>query len=152
LYGNGLFADFHALRRTYITNLARSGVPLVTTQKLARHSTPMPTAQRYTQIDLQEQKVAVDRLPSLQRPLQRAGDFSGREVAKDGTEAGADPNEENPEIPRKNAGKSGFHERRDRDSNPGYPCGYSGFQDRCDRPLCHLSGADATEIRVLCQR
>ena len=42
--------------------------------------------------------------------------------------------------------------RRDRDSNPGYPCGYSGFQDRCDRPLCHLSGADAMEIWVSCQR
>ncbi|MCA9010665.1 MAG: hypothetical protein KDB01_13025, partial [Planctomycetaceae bacterium] len=33
--------------------------------------------QRYTHIDLQDQKVAVDRLPSLQR----AGDFSGREVS-----------------------------------------------------------------------
>ena len=128
---NGLFADFHALRHTYITNLARNGVPLVTAQKLARHSTPMLTAQRYTHIDLQDQNVAVDRLPSLQRRLQRAGDFSGHEVAADGTAAGADPNEENPEIPSKNAGKSGFHERRDRDSNPGYPCGYSGFQDRC---------------------
>ena len=149
---NGLFADFYALRHTYITNLARNGVSLVTAQKQARHSTPMLTAQRYTHIDLQDQKVAVDRLPSLQRPLQRAGDFSGREVAKDGTEAGIVPYEENPEIPSKNAGKSGFHERRDRDSNPGYPCGYSGFQDRCDRPLCHLSGADATVIRELCQR
>ena len=149
---NGLFADFHALRHTYITNLARNGVPLVTAQKLARHSTPMLTAQRYTHIDLQDQKVAVDRLPSLQRPLQRAGDFSGHDVATDGTATGADPNEENPEIPSKNAGKSGFHKRRDRDSNPGYPCGYSGFQDRCDRPLCHLSGADAIEIFRGCQR
>ncbi len=136
---NGLFADFHALRHTYITNLARNGVPLV-------------TAQRYTHIDLQDQKVAVDRLPSLQRPLQRAGDFSGHDVATDGTATGTDPNEENPEIPSKKVGNSGFHKRRDRDSNPGYPCGYSGFQDRCDRPLCHLSGADAMEIRVLCQQ
>ena len=124
------FADFHALRHTYITNLARNGDPLVTAQKLARHSTLMLTAQRYTHIDLQDQKVAVDRLPSLQRPLQRAGDFSGHDVATDGNATGADPNEENPEIPSKNAGKSGSHKRRDRDSNPGYPCGYSGFQDR----------------------
>ena len=149
---NGLFADFHALRHTYITNLARNGVSLVTAQKLARHSTPMLTAQRYTHIDLQDQKVAVDRLPSLQRPLQRAGDFSGREVATDGTETESATNEENPEIPSKNAGKSGFQERRDRDSNPGYPCGHSGFQDRCNRPLCHLSEADAMENRVSCQR
>ncbi len=72
----GLFADFHALRHTYITNLARNGVPLATAQKLARHSTPVLTALRYTHIDLHDQKQAVDRLPSLQRPLQRADDFS----------------------------------------------------------------------------
>ena len=60
----GLFADFHALRHTYITNLARSGVPLVTAQKLARHSTPVLTSLRYTHIDLHDQKQAVDRLPS----------------------------------------------------------------------------------------
>lgn len=29
--------------------------------------------------------------------------------------------------------------RRDRDSNPGYPCGYAGFRDRCFQPLSHLS-------------
>ena len=45
-----------------------------------------------------------------------------------------------------------FIKRRDRDSNPGYPCGYSGFQDRCDRPLCHLSGADARKKFAECQR
>ena len=97
---NGLFADFHALRHTYITNLARNGVPLVTAQKLARHSTPMLTAQRYTHIDLQDQKVAVDRLPSLQRPLQRAGDFSGREVATDGTSPPLCPQDLRPCVPR----------------------------------------------------
>ena len=31
--------------------------------------------------------------------------------------------------------------RRDRDSNPGDPCGPNGFQDRRDRPLCHPSVA-----------
>ncbi len=40
--------------------------------------------------------------------------------------------------------KSGQNKRRDRDSNPGYPCGHSGFQDRCDRPLCHLSGTESS--------
>ena len=149
---NGLFADFHALRHTYITNLARNGVPLVTAQRLARHSTPMLTAQRYTHIDLQDQKVAVDRLPSLQRPLQRVGDFSGHEVATDGTEQVSVTNEESLDDPVENTGKSRLLKRRDRDSNPGYPCGYSGFQDRCDRPLCHLSGADAMVICRLCQR
>src|SRR5690348_6961777 len=31
--------------------------------------------------------------------------------------------------------------RRGRDSNPRYTCAYSAFRVRCDRPLCHLSGA-----------
>ena len=148
---NGLFADFHALRHTYITNLARNGVSLVTAQKLARHSTPMLTAQRYTHIDLQDQKVAVDRLPSLQRPLQRAGDFSGREVATDGTEACADPNEENPEIPSKMQENQGFMSGEREIRTPG-TLRYAGFQDRCNRPLCHLSGADAIAIPESCQR
>ncbi len=148
---NGLFADFHALRHTYITNLARNGVPLVTAQKLARHSTPMLTAQRYTHIDLQDQNVAVDSLPSLQRPLQRAGDFSGHEVATDGTEARADPNKKTPEIPVKMQENQGFMSGEREIRTPG-TLRYAGFQDRCNRPLCHLSGADAIAILESCQR
>ena len=35
--------------------------------------------------------------------------------------------------------------RRERDSNPRYPCGHSGFQDRLFQPLTHPSaGADAS--------
>ena len=102
----------------------------MTAQKLARHSTPMLTAQRYTHIDLQDQKVAVDRLPSLQRPLQRAGDISGQEVSFGGTEQPSVTKEESLDDPAENTGKSRLRKRRDRDSNPGYPCGYSGFQDR----------------------
>ncbi len=136
----GLFADFHALRHTYITNLARYGVPLATAQKLARHSTPVLTAQRYTHIDLNDQKLAVDRLPLLQRQLQRADDFRCPNVAKDGTEKEGSIKAESPAFPLKTTGKSRLSERRGRDSNPGYPHGYSGFLDRCNRPLCHLSG------------
>ena len=126
----GLFADFHALRHTYITNLARSGVSLVTAQKLARHSTPMLTAQRYTHIDLQDQKVAVDRLPSLQRPLQRVNDFSGHEVSSNGTEQAIANNEESLDDPAENTGKSRLSKRRGRDLNPRNPCGFTGFRDR----------------------
>lgn len=41
---NGAFADFHANRHTFMTNLGRTGVPLTTAQKLARHSDPKLTA------------------------------------------------------------------------------------------------------------
>lgn len=62
---DGLFADFHSLRHTYITNLARHGVPLATAQKLARHSTPVLTAARYTHIELSDQHREVEKLPPL---------------------------------------------------------------------------------------
>jgi hypothetical protein len=42
-----LFADFHALRHSYITALGRGGVDLRTAQELAGHSTPVLTA-RYS--------------------------------------------------------------------------------------------------------
>ena len=39
---------FHALRHTFITNLARSGVHPKTAQSLARHSTITLTMDRYS--------------------------------------------------------------------------------------------------------
>ena len=41
------YADFHALRHTYLTMLGRNGVDLRTAQELAGHSTPLLTA-RYS--------------------------------------------------------------------------------------------------------
>ncbi len=136
---NGRYADFHALRHTFITNLGRSGVSLTTAQKLARHSTPVLTAARYTHIDLAEQKKAVDCLP-LQRQLQRGGVTTGHLEAKPDTSEVLPEETGKKEKPLKIRGFSKKTQRRDRDSNPGYPCGYAGFQDRCIKPLCHLSG------------
>ncbi|RCS41245.1 hypothetical protein DTL42_22005 [Bremerella cremea] len=61
---DGLFADFHANRHTFISNLGRAGVPLATAQKLARHSDPKLTASVYTHIDVKEQAAAVCGLPA----------------------------------------------------------------------------------------
>ncbi|GHT10341.1 hypothetical protein FACS1894170_02290 [Planctomycetales bacterium] len=60
---NGLFADFHSLRHTFITNLGKAKVPLKTAQILARHSTIELTANVYTHIDQQEQIDAINSLP-----------------------------------------------------------------------------------------
>ena len=57
--------DFHALRVTYITNLGRSNVSLQMAQKLARHSTPMLTANVYTHAGIEEKSAAVNTLPSI---------------------------------------------------------------------------------------
>ncbi|MEZ6068167.1 MAG: hypothetical protein R3B90_21185 [Planctomycetaceae bacterium] len=62
---DGSFADFHSLLHTCISNLACNGVPLATAQKLARHSTPVLTAARYTHIELADQHREVEKLPPL---------------------------------------------------------------------------------------
>lgn len=49
--GRGRVVDFHALRATFITWLAKAGVPLIQAQKLARHSDPRLTANIYTLLD-----------------------------------------------------------------------------------------------------
>jgi integrase len=57
-----LFADFHALRHTYLTLLGRNGVDLRTSQELAGHSTPVLTA-RYSHRRLYDLAGAVEKLP-----------------------------------------------------------------------------------------
>ena len=60
----GAFADFHANRHTFITNLGRAGVPLAVAQKLARHSDPKLTASVYTHLRVHDQAGAVASLPA----------------------------------------------------------------------------------------
>src|SRR5262249_17028972 len=59
-----LFADFHALRHTYLTLLGRGGVDLRTAQELAGHSTPLLTA-RYTHRRMYDLAGAVEKLPNF---------------------------------------------------------------------------------------
>jgi integrase/recombinase XerD len=102
---DGLFADFHSLRHTYITNLARQGVPLTTAQKLARHSTPVLTAARYTHLDLADQHREVEKLGALigtnmgQTPVPKGHQRSPR-----GTNSTKTTGAENDENPRQIAG------------------------------------------------
>jgi hypothetical protein len=59
-----LFADFHALRHSYISALGRAGVELRTAQILAGHSIPVLTA-RYSHRRLHDLAHAVEMLPSF---------------------------------------------------------------------------------------
>jgi hypothetical protein len=59
-----LFADFHALRHTYLTLGGRPGIDLRTLQELAGHSTPKLTA-RYSHRRLYDLAGAVEKLPSF---------------------------------------------------------------------------------------
>jgi integrase len=59
-----LFADFHALRHTYLTLGGRAGIDLRTLQELAGHSTPTLTA-RYSHRRLHDLAGAVEKLPNF---------------------------------------------------------------------------------------
>ena len=61
----GRVVDIHSLRVTFVSNLARSGVPPATAQKLARHSDPRLTANTYAQLGMRELLDAVESLPSV---------------------------------------------------------------------------------------
>jgi len=61
----GRVADFHALRHTFITNLARGGVHPKLAQALARHSTITLTMDRYSHTVIGEQADALTALPDL---------------------------------------------------------------------------------------
>ncbi len=65
---NGRFADFHALRKTFVTNLARSGVMPKVAQALARHSDINLTLGVYTDLEMDELHEAVARLDSIIKP------------------------------------------------------------------------------------
>jgi integrase len=56
------YADFHSLRHTFITSLARAGVHPKTAQTLARHSTITLTMDRYSHADESAGRDAVDKL------------------------------------------------------------------------------------------
>ncbi len=60
----GRVADFHALRHTFVTNLARSGVHPSVAQALARHSDIRLTLGTYTHSRWESMAEAVRRLPS----------------------------------------------------------------------------------------
>jgi len=75
----GLVADFHALRHTFITNLANSGVHPKVAQILARHSTITLTMDRYTHTVWEELTDALGRLPQLDLPTSQQARATGTE-------------------------------------------------------------------------
>ena len=62
---HGHTVDFHALRKTFITNLSRSGVTPKTAQTLARHSDINLTMNTYTMLGMGDQASAVEALPAV---------------------------------------------------------------------------------------
>jgi hypothetical protein len=73
----GRVADFHSLRHTFISNLARSGVHPKTAQALARHSTITLTMDRYSHSLIGEQADALKDLPDLTGPAANTARMTG---------------------------------------------------------------------------
>ena len=61
----GRYADFHSLRKTFITNLARAGVSPKTAQLLARHSDINLTMNTCTMLGVLDQAAGVEALPGM---------------------------------------------------------------------------------------
>ncbi len=68
----GRYADFHALRHTYITNIGRLPVSMKTHQELARHPEPALTM-RYTHPDIEDKVRALEALPTIKPKRRNAG-------------------------------------------------------------------------------
>ena len=62
---DGLFADFHGLRHTFISNLGKAGVAPKTAQILARHSDLSLTMNVYTHVRQEEEMNAINALPDV---------------------------------------------------------------------------------------
>lgn len=60
---DGLFADFHALRHTFITEIVRSGANVKAAQTLARHSTPVLTLAVYAHMGMEDLGEALEAMP-----------------------------------------------------------------------------------------
>ena len=67
--------DLHAIRHTFASRLARSGVPLAQAQRLLGHSDPKLTAQVYTHLDVEDLRGAIERPSESRRepPVRRTG-------------------------------------------------------------------------------
>lgn len=61
---SGLYADFHANRHTFISNLAKSGVSPKVAQTMARHSDINLTMNVYSHVNMEDQAAAIRELPA----------------------------------------------------------------------------------------
>jgi len=82
---SGRYADFHSLRHTFVSNLARAGVHPRTAQALARHSKIDLTMSVYTHTVICDLAAAVENLPPI-----RAEEPDGVALAATGTDGGGE--------------------------------------------------------------
>ena len=103
----GRYVDFHALRHTFISNLAAGGVHPKTAQQLARHSTITLTMDRYTHVRAADCADALDVLPDLRGTESQAMRATGTDGRQISLPAGLLPESGFERIPAESGGVSG---------------------------------------------
>ena len=78
---NGMYADFHANRHTFISNLAKSGVSPKVAQTMARHSDINLTMNVYSHVEMDEQAAAISELPPPPKMLSQGNTKRGKRGA-----------------------------------------------------------------------
>ena len=82
----GRAVDFHALRKTFITNLSRAGVSPKMAQSLARHSDINLTMNVYTMLNVSDQVAAIESLPPIPQAATARHDGDSANVTASGPE------------------------------------------------------------------
>ncbi len=102
----GRVADFHVLRHTFISNLARAGVHPRNAQALARHSTIDLTMNVYTHVSMHDLSRDVESLPALGMTNGAADADTGANLSAAATETHCDPGTQvaTPAVPEELAG------------------------------------------------
>ena len=124
---NGLYADFHSNRHTFITNLSRAGVTPRTAQTLARHSDIRLTMGTYTHVGLHDQSTAIELLPPP--PPHAPGEIQSTALRATGTGGPPAANEKVPNlVPR------GAENGAGRLAPSAYRIAPNCTDERCGRP------------------
>lgn len=63
--------DFHCLRVSFISNMARAGIPLQKAQRHARHSSPHLTSRTYTRLDSADDQEDIAKLAEILGPKKK---------------------------------------------------------------------------------
>jgi len=83
---SGRYADFHAQRHTFISNVGRSGATVKETQTLARHSTSALTLDVYSHLGLYDERRAIEKLPQLHNTNEKNLEKNQAAALKTGTD------------------------------------------------------------------
>jgi 7-cyano-7-deazaguanine synthase len=141
----GRVVDFHALRHTFITRLARANVSPKVAQTLARHSTITLTMGTYAHIGIADQRAALDSLPNVGAPRDESTSATLAATGTDdmpygepeASESRSDDSED-PRTPLRFAGS----EKAPRTSSE--LAGAQRYAQRTVRPASHSSASGCT--------